>query len=160
MKNEVIDSALEPRHPICSQRIGHKRFDVEIQRSPTTRHCILCVDDEVAGTRMRCDLLEQEGYSVVLCNHPLEALRCDLSAFSLAIVDFEMPVINGRDLLLRLRALGARFPVVLLSGSVDDLSDDDRILFSRCISKGSPVQRLLDTLVEFLDSNKIPDFGA
>ncbi len=110
--------------------------------------------------RMRCDLLEQEGYSVVLCNHFFEALRCDLSTFSLAIVDFEMPVINGRDLLLRLRALGARFPVVLLSGSVDDLSDDDRILFSRCISKGSPVQRLLDTLVEFLDPNKIPDFGA
>jgi CheY-like chemotaxis protein len=33
--------------------------------------------------------------------------------FNLAIVDFEMPGLDGRELLLRMRALGARFPIVL-----------------------------------------------
>ncbi len=45
-----------------------------------------------------------------------------------------------------MRALGARFPVVLLTGAVDTLSYEDRVLFARCIEKGGSVQNLLGTL--------------
>jgi CheY-like chemotaxis protein len=89
----------------------------------------------------------------------LAALRCDLSLFDLAIVDFQMPGLNGRELLLRMRALGARFPVVLLTGAVDALSHENRILFARCIDKGGSVQHLLDIIADFIDPNQIPDFG-
>jgi CheY-like chemotaxis protein len=122
------------------------------------KHRILCVDDEVDGTRIRGEILVEEGYSVVLYHCPLAALRADLSRFDLAIVDFRMPELNGRELFLRMRALGARFPVVLLTGAVDALSHEDRILFARCIDKGRPIQHLLDTIGEFLDPNQIPDF--
>jgi CheY-like chemotaxis protein len=121
---------------------------------------ILCVDDEMEGTRLRGEILAEQGYSVVLYHSLLAALRCDLSLFDLAIVDFRMPELNGRELLLRMRALGARFPVVLLTGAVDALSDVDRILFARCIDKGRSIQHLLDTIAEFLDPNQIPDFGT
>jgi CheY-like chemotaxis protein len=121
---------------------------------------ILCVDDEIEGTRIRAELLVEQGYSVVLYHSPLAALRCDLSLFDLAIVDFHMPELNGRELLLRMRGLGARFPVVLLTGAVDALSHENCILFARSIDKGRSIQHLLDTIAEFLDPNQIPDFGT
>jgi hypothetical protein len=59
-----------------------------------------------------------------------------------------------------MRALGARFPIVLLTGCLDALSHDDCVLFSRCIDKGRPISYLLETIAEFLDPNQSPDFGA
>jgi CheY-like chemotaxis protein len=123
-------------------------------------HCILCVDDEIVGTRLRGDILEECGYSVALYHCPLAALECDFSKFDLAIFDFYMPGLNGRELFLRMRALGARFPIVLFAGCVDALSYEDRVLFARCIEKSTGTTYLLETIAEFLNPNQIPDFCA
>jgi DNA-binding response OmpR family regulator len=56
-----------------------------------------------------------------------QVLRYDLSTVDLAVLDFDMPGMNGRDLLLRMRALHARFPILLLSGSVYAVSPDSRV---------------------------------
>ena len=129
-------------------------------RTRMAAQSILCVDDEIEGTRMRGRILEQEGYSVVLYHSPLAVLHSNLSMFCLAILDFEMPGLNGQELLLRMRALGARFPIVLLTGSVNSLSPENRVLFARCIDKGSPIRYLLKTIAEFIGKDQIPDFGA
>jgi CheY-like chemotaxis protein len=121
------------------------------------KHRILCVDDDIVGTSLRGNILEGHGYTVVLYHCPLATLRCDLSMFDLAVVDFQMPGLNGRELFLRMRALGARFPIVLLTGCVDSLSCDDRVLFARCLDKGRPIECLLETIAEFLEPNQIPD---
>jgi CheY-like chemotaxis protein len=123
-----------------------------------TEQRILCVDDEIAGARLRVKVLEHHGYSVTLYHFPLAVLSCDLSEFDLAILDFQMPELTGRELLLRMRALGARFPIVLLAGCVDALSYEDRVLFARCIDKAEQIKSLLDTIAEFLVPNQIPDF--
>jgi CheY-like chemotaxis protein len=120
---------------------------------------ILCVDDNVPELTLRGKSLESQGYSVVLLSCPIQALRHDLSFFDLAILDFEMPGMNGRDLVLRMRALHDRFPILLLSGSVSSLSPEDRVLFSKCLDKGEPVRHLLDLIAAFLEPNEIPDFG-
>lgn len=122
------------------------------------KYRILCVDDEVIGTQIRGEILEQIGYSVALCHRPSEVLSRDLTLFDLGILDFEMPEFNGRELLLRMRSLGARFPIVLFSGYVDTLSCEDRVLFTRCIDKAKPIQHLLDTIAELLDPAF--DFGS
>jgi response regulator RpfG family c-di-GMP phosphodiesterase len=70
------------------------------------KHRILCVDDDVLGTTIRAEILKEHGYSVVVFHFPLEATRCDLCMFNLAILDFETPVLNGRELLLRIRGMG------------------------------------------------------
>jgi CheY-like chemotaxis protein len=124
------------------------------------KHRILCVDDDVIGTTMRGEILKEHGYSVVLYHCPLAALRGDLSTFDLAILDFWMPGLNGRELFLRMHALGTRFPILLLTGCVDALSYEDRVLFARCLDKGMPIRRLLETVAEFLDPNQIPDYGT
>jgi DNA-binding response OmpR family regulator len=108
---------------------------------------------------LRGKILELQGYAVVLVSCPRQALRCDLSTFDLAILDFDMPGMNGRDLFLRMRARHARFPILLLSGSASTLSLEDRVLFSQCLDKGGPVRHLLDIIAAFLDPNEIPDFG-
>jgi CheY-like chemotaxis protein len=135
-------------------------FPASRVRSSFTQKRVLCVDDDVMELALRGKILELQGYSVVLQSCPLQALRCDLSTFDLAILDFEMPGMNGRELLLRMKALHARFPILLFSASASGLSHEESILFSRCLDKGVPVRHLLEVIASFLDPNEIPDFGA
>lgn len=121
---------------------------------------ILCVDDEIVGTTIRGEILKEHGYAAFLYHCPLAALRCDLSSFDLAILDYQMPGLNGRELLLRMRALGVRFPIVLLTGCVDAVSHQDRALFSRCIEKGMPIRHLLEVIEALLDPNDASDRGG
>lgn len=127
---------------------------------PRSGHRILCVDDDAVGLRCRGELFEELGYSVVLCHSPSDALRCDLSAFDLGLLDFHLPDLNGRELLLRMRAAGAKFPIFLLTGYLGSLSHEDRVLFTRCFDKAEPVQRLLHAIARLLDPQQLPDYGA
>jgi CheY-like chemotaxis protein len=118
-------------------------------------YCILCVDDDVSGLGLRAAVLEGEGYSVTAVSCPFMALEYDVSRFHLAILDFDMPGLNGFQLLLRLRAAHASFPVVLLSGMSRELPNDMRIMFSSCLDKGEPIPIFLNTIRSHL--TPIPD---
>ena len=73
---------------------GPKRTPLNTSAAQISKHRILCVDDEIVATRLRGEILEEHGYSVVLYHCPLAALRCDLSIFDLAVLDFQMPRIK------------------------------------------------------------------
>ena len=103
------------------------------------KYCILCVDDDLIGLELRAALLEEEGYSVTAVSCPLMALEYDVSKFHMAILDFAMPVLNGFQLLLRLRAARASFPIVLLTGMSQTLPNDVRSVLKL------PRQRRTDT---------------
>src|SRR6202789_3364634 len=120
------------------------------------KYCILCVDDDHIGLGLRSALLEDEGYSVTAVSCPFMALEYDLSQFHLAILDFDMPGLSGFQLLLRLRAAHASFPMVLLSGMSRDLPNDMRIMFSSCHDKGEPIPILLNTIRSFLTLSPDP----
>jgi hypothetical protein len=49
---------------------------------------------------------------------------------------------------------------MMLTGCVHALSNEDRVLFARYIDKAEHIKSLLDSIVEFLDPNQLPDFGA
>jgi CheY-like chemotaxis protein len=121
---------------------------------------ILCVDDNVPALLLRGKILELQGYTVVLLSCPIQALQHDLSSVDLAILDFDMPGMNGKDLLLRMRALHVRFPILLLSASAHTMPPESRVLFAKCLDKGDPVRHLLDCIAGFLDPNETPDFGS
>ncbi|CAN5628009.1 hypothetical protein BH10ACI4_BH10ACI4_07780 [soil metagenome] len=118
---------------------------------------LLLVDDDRAGLYLRGHILEQAGYTVTLRCDPRHALECDMNSFDLAIVDFDMPGCDGRELLLRMRALKARFPILLLSGSVDTLPWETRVLFARCFAKPTCSQALLAAVTAFLEQSALPD---
>ena len=119
------------------------------------KYCILCVDDDHIGLGLRAALLEDEGYSVTAVSCPLRALEYDVSQFHLAILDFNMPALNGFQLLLHLRTAHASFPIVLLSGMSRELPNDIRAMFSSCLDKGEPIHILLNTIRSYL--TPIPD---
>ena len=123
------------------------------QLSPKYR--ILCVDDDLLGLESRAALFEEEGYSVTSVSCPMMALAHDMSRFHLAVLDFDMPILNGFQLSLRLRAARASFPIVLLSGMSSQLPNDMRNVFSSCLDKGEPIHLLLNTVRSYLTS--IPD---
>jgi CheY-like chemotaxis protein len=119
------------------------------------KYCILCVDDDHIGLGLRAALLKDEGYSVTAVGCPFRALEYDVSQFHLAILDFNLPALSGFQLLLRLRAAHASFPIVLLSGMSRELPNDMRIMFSSCLDKGEPIPILLNTIRSYLAP--IPD---
>jgi CheY-like chemotaxis protein len=116
------------------------------------RYCIRCVDDDVGCLETRAALLEEEGYSVTAGCCPLRALELDVTKFHLALLDFAMPALNGFQLLLRLRAAHASFPIVLLSGMSRDVPNNMRRVFSSCLDKGGPIHLLLNTVRSYLNS--------
>ena len=123
---------------------------------PLPQYRILCVDDDVSGLEVRTALLEEEGYSVTAVSCPLRTLEFDVTKFHLAVLDFAMPALNGFQLLLRLRAARASFPIVLLSGMSRELPNDMRIMFSSCLDKGEPIPILLNTIRSFLTLSPDP----
>ena len=161
MNHENSKLRLPSSNPLTDDDCGRYN-EVPLHGPPVQvrKYRILCVDDDVVGTTLRAEILREHGYLVVVYHSPLEATCCDLSTFDLAIVDFEMPGLNGLELFLRIRAIGARFPIVLLTGHLHALSYGDRVLFARCIDKGTTMRYLLDTIAGFLDPNQVADYGS
>ena len=119
------------------------------------KYCILCVDDDHIGLGLRSALLEDEAYFVTAVSCTFMALEYDVSRFHLAILDFDMPGLTGFQLLLRLRAAHASFPIVLLSSMSRELPNDMSIQFSSCLDKGEPIPILLNTIRSYVAP--IPD---
>jgi hypothetical protein len=45
----------------------------------------------------------------------------------------------------------------MLTGCVESLSHEERGLFAQCLEKGTPIQRLLEAISEYLNPDQIPD---
>jgi len=81
-------------------------------------HQILVVDDEPSVLDTIGLILESEGYQVRTASNGVEALaEIEREAPALVLLDIMMPVMNGYELLDRLRAEGQRVPVVFISAA-------------------------------------------
>jgi CheY-like chemotaxis protein len=146
---------------MSAQKSVGKAAGRKCERTPMTfdqsprKYCILCVDDDLLGLETRAAVLEAAGYSVTAVCCPFKALDYEVSKFHLAIIDFDLPGLDGFQLFLRLRAAHASFPIVLLSGMIQDLPADIRRVFSSCLDKGEPIHHLLETINSYLTA--VPD---
>jgi CheY-like chemotaxis protein len=109
---------------------------------------ILCVDDDGDALALRGQLLANQGYEAILCRCPLESLQMAFAEIDLAIVDFEMPAMDGRELFLRMRRAGALCPIILYSAF--EIPNETKVLFTACLAKGTPIPWLLSTIRMFL----------
>jgi CheY-like chemotaxis protein len=94
---------------------------------------ILVVDDESSMRFLLRMILESAGYEVVEAPHGATALeRAKESPPDLVVTDLMMPVMNGRDLVGRLRAdpETARIPILLISANphADEAAVEDAIV--------------------------------
>lgn len=79
-------------------------------------YSILVVEDDAALASMLKDLLEGEGYKVVVAGDGQRALHQGLSRkFDVMVLDRGLPVFEGLDVLERLRRKGITTPVLVLS---------------------------------------------
>lgn len=77
---------------------------------------ILLVDDETAITDNLAPFLGRSGFSVEVASNGEEALqKVDLQRLDLLILDVLMPLLDGREVLRRLRQAGNWIPVILLT---------------------------------------------
>lgn len=77
---------------------------------------ILVVDDEPAVNELICDALHLAGFEACSAEHGMEALRIlREQRIDLAIIDVNMPIMSGYDLLERMRASGLQTPVIVLT---------------------------------------------
>jgi DNA-binding response OmpR family regulator len=84
---------------------------------------ILLVEDDVKLSRFMESELSLEGYRVSVVHDGIAGLRlAQESQPHLAILDWMLPGIDGVQLCRRLRALGNKYPIILLTAR-DEISD-------------------------------------
>jgi CheY-like chemotaxis protein len=79
---------------------------------------ILCIDDDAEVLRLRRQLLEVSGYSVVTAASGVEGLRmlAEGRHADLILLDYMMPGMTGKQIAEELRRLHPAMPIVLMSG--------------------------------------------
>ncbi len=81
---------------------------------------ILLVEDDVKLARFLTRALSEEGYVVEACAKGSEAVsRALAGAYELVVLDWMLPELDGLEACRRLRAAGARVPVLMLSARAD-----------------------------------------
>lgn len=85
---------------------------------------IMLADDEEMLSELLAELLELNGYNVIRVTSGEEVLKVltEEIKVDLLIIDYNMPVMNGIDCIVKLRELKFNMPVILSSGSlrIDD----------------------------------------
>jgi DNA-binding response OmpR family regulator len=77
---------------------------------------ILFLEDDLLFAQSACDLLEEEGYEIAHCANAKEALELTFSErFDLYLLDINVPVINGVELLSELREAGDGTPAIFVT---------------------------------------------
>jgi len=118
---------------------------------------ILVADDDLDQLAVNKTLLEAFGHEVVVAECPAEALReLERSAPDLFLMDLRFPNAAGRPdfregmtLIRRIREVGYRLPVVVLSGWPEDLySEPEQQMVSRIMVKPVGILLLLQTIEE------------
>ena len=81
---------------------------------------VLIVDDDVMIVEVMRRWLEREGYKVDVGHNGQEAFaKLKAGAYECMILDVNMPVISGVELLLLLQSEGMKVPTIVMAGSGD-----------------------------------------
>ena len=82
---------------------------------------MLVVDDEEQTARNTAGYLEYAGYAAATAGNGAEALKL-FAPFDVVVTDRRMPVMDGDQLIRRLRALDPNLPIIAMTGQ--GASDD------------------------------------
>lgn len=97
----------------------------KIAQTDTTDKIILLADDEPMLSELLAELLESNEFNVIKVSTGKEAIKVltEEIKVDLAIIDYNMPEMNGLETIEKIRTLDFDLPIILSSGSMQ-LDDD------------------------------------
>lgn len=79
---------------------------------------ILFAEDTIELQELMVGILESKGFKVITANNGLEALNIfTTTPVDIIITDLEMPIMNGVELVHKIRTLNSTIPIVMWSAS-------------------------------------------
>ncbi|MFP2927048.1 response regulator [Pyxidicoccus sp. 3LG] len=122
---------------------------------------LLIVDDELAIVEALQDILSVEGYDIVTAFNGAEGLqRMAASRPDLVLLDLMMPVMDGREMLRRMREDASLHDIPVVVMSAGRISDEERRSSARFLAKPFELDVLLDTISELLGGQEAGPAGA
>jgi CheY-like chemotaxis protein len=117
---------------------------------------ILLVDDEPCVRGAFCMMLKFDGHSVTVANDGAEALDLFTKGkFDLVVTDFEMPVMKGNELAVRIKQLAPTQPILMLTAYEKVLGDSENPVDS-ILNKPFTLDNLREAIAELLPNHQIP----
>ena len=121
---------------------------------PARKATLLCVDDDVQCLTVRRLLLEAHGFDVVTSINPKQSLRLfRAKRFDAAVVDFQMPEMNGAELAKEMKSARSDVPVVMLSGLVE-LPEGEPVFHDRFVCKAEAGHKLVKEIQLLIEQPK------
>ena len=122
---------------------------------PVPQKLILCIEDDPAILSYEKALLERSGYSVTTAASAQEGLGLVTTCnFDAALLDYEMPGINGCDVAFEIKRVRPELAVILLSGS--EVPTYAQVLVDAFILKLEASRALLPTIAELCSGIRYP----
>jgi CheY-like chemotaxis protein len=114
---------------------------------------ILLVDDEAQPLELRARIMKLHGFSVLTADGPMKALammaQAAIEKIQVAIVDYNMPGMNGYVLAQRLRSTFPELKTILYSGAID-IPSKEMTSVDAVISKGDGIGTLISQVMQFV----------
>jgi CheY-like chemotaxis protein len=111
---------------------------------------VLCVDDAEPALALRALILENQGYAVTTSNSALQAAKMFKSnKFDLAVLDYEMPTMNGCQLAALLKTACPELRIILYTGA-SYVPRHDLPFIDAMVHKSEGVEELLAAIEAFL----------
>jgi CheY-like chemotaxis protein len=122
--------------------------------SPLLAMKVLLVDDEIHHLELRAAVMETYGFSVIKTSDPVETIAIvakTTETIDVAVLDYDMPVMNGCLLADRLRSMYPELKIILYSGAVD-IPENEMASIDVFIPKSDGMAALLEQIAGFTQS--------
>jgi DNA-binding response OmpR family regulator len=126
--------------------------------SATRRKCVLVVEDNATIGGLLVALLREEGYRALRAWDGREAMKMARDRKpDLIVLDLSLPYRDGIEVLRELRANEetVEAPIVVVSGSALQLTQDDRALVTDTIAKPFDIDRLMNVFRRHLGDDEV-----
>ncbi len=116
---------------------------------------ILLVEDQPSVRQSFRMLFEIDGHIVTEAGDGADALDCFTKGqFDLVVTDFEMPIMNGDELAVRIKELRPKQPIIMITAYRKELGDPQNPV-DRILNKPFSLEDLRRTVAELLSEQRI-----
>jgi CheY-like chemotaxis protein len=111
---------------------------------------VLCVDDAEPALALRALILENKGYTVTTSDNALHVAETfESGKFDLAVLDYEMPAMNGSQLAARLKTACPELKIILYTGA-SSVGRHELLFIDAMVDKSEGVEELLAAIAALL----------